>query len=143
MRSWLNDPAQSFFFAQSSVDQRHGYTAALTVVASGVTDATVIKAALLHDVGKRHAHLGVIGRVVASLLILLRVPLRGRLLAYRDHGEVAARELQEIGAESLIVDFAREHHGERPATIDIGTWELLQSADQPPKTWARNRPRIS
>ena len=143
VNSWLNGPEQSLFFAQSNVDQRHGYTAGLTVVAAGVTDTTVIRAALLHDVGKRHAHLGVIGRVVASLLILLRVPLRGRLLAYRDHGQVAAGELRGIGAEPLIVDFARDHHGQRPPTIDVETWALLQSADQPPKTWASNRPRIS
>ncbi len=143
MRSWLNEPEQSLFFAQSNVDQRHGYTAALTVVADGVDDPVVIRTALLHDIGKRHAHLGVIGRVIASLLILLRIPLRGRWAAYRDHGEIAAGELEAIGSDPLIVDFARQHHGERPSTIDPDTWRLLQKADQPPKTLARNRPGIS
>jgi hypothetical protein len=34
----------------------------------------------------------------------------------------------------MIVDFARAHHGERPVSISRAHWELLQSADQPPKT---------
>ncbi|MEX1126837.1 MAG: HDIG domain-containing metalloprotein [Acidimicrobiia bacterium] len=141
--SWLNDGERSIFFAQSTVDQRHGYAAALTMIASGADDRIAIRAALLHDVGKRHSRLGVIGRVIASLLILCRVPLHGRLLAYREHGEIAARELELIGAEALIVDFARHHHRNRPMSIDAGTWDLLQRADQPPKTWGRNRPGIS
>jgi putative nucleotidyltransferase with HDIG domain len=141
--TWLNELELSLFFAQPRVDQRHGYTAALTVVAGGVSDPTVIRAALLHDVGKRHARLGVIGRVFASLLILFHVPLRGRLLAYQDHGEVAAKELEAMGSEPLIVEFARHHHDERPSIIDVDTWSLLQLADQPPKTWGRHRPGIS
>jgi putative nucleotidyltransferase with HDIG domain len=141
--SWLDERERAVFLAQSNVDQRHGYTAALTVVALGVDDRTVIRAALLHDIGKRHSRLGVIERVLASLLILCRVPLWGRFLAYRDHGEIAARELERIGAEPLIVDFARHHHRSRPMTIDAGTWDLLLRADQPPKTWAGHDTGIS
>lgn len=143
VRSWLTERERAVFLAQSNVDQRHGYTAALTVIASGSQDQAVIRAGLLHDVGKRHARLGVIGRVVASLLILCRVPLRGRLLAYREHGEIAAGELELMGSEPLVIDFARHHHRRRPMTIDVTTWDLLQSADQPPKTWGGNRPGIS
>lgn len=140
---WLSEREGSLFFAQSPVDQRHGYAAALTVIASGTDDLVVVRAGLLHDVGKRHARLGVIGRVLASLLILFHVPLRGRIASYRDHGEIAAEELEAIGAEPLVVDFARHHHRSRPGAIDVSTWNLLQKADQPPKTWARNRPGIS
>jgi putative nucleotidyltransferase with HDIG domain len=143
VRHWLNAGERSIFFAQSEVDQRHAYSAALAVVASGVDDRVVIRAGLLHDVGKRHARLGVIGRVIASLLIVCRVPLRGRFLAYRQHGEIAAGELEVIGSDSLVVEFARHHHRLRPVTIDTATWDVLQMADQPPKTWARNRPGIS
>ncbi len=140
---WLSEQERSLFLAQPKVDQRHGYMAALTVIADGVVDRIVIKTALLHDIGKRHARLGVIGRVVASLLILLRIPIQGRWAAYRDHGQVAAAELEAIGCAPLIVDFARVHHGERPSTIDPEIWRLLQKADQPPKTRAWNPPGIS
>ena len=143
VRHWLSEPACSLFFAQAPADQRHAYTAALTVVSSGSGDETPVRAALLHDVGKRHARLGVIGRVLASVLILLHLPLPGRLGAYRDHGEIAAGELEAIGAEQLVVDFARHHHRSRPPTIDVSTWDLLQKADQPPKTRAGNQPGIS
>jgi hypothetical protein len=77
------------------------------------------------------------------LLILLRVPLRGRFLAYRDHGEIAAGELALVGAEPLVIEFARHHHQSRPVMIDARTWDLLRSADQPPKTLARTHPGIS
>lgn len=140
---WLNEGERPIFFAQPSVDQRHGYNAALTVLAAGGDVRTSIRAALLHDIGKRHARLGVIGRVLATLLILFRVPLRGRFLAYRDHGEIAAGELELVGAEPLVIEFARHHHQSRPVMIDARAWDLLQSADQPPKTLARNRPGIS
>ena len=76
-------------------------------------------------------------------MILCHLPLRGRLLAYRNHGELAAGELEAMGAEPLVVEFARHHHESRPMTIEINTWDLLQRADQPPKTRARNHPGIS
>jgi len=131
---WLRPDEADLFFAQADADQRHGYHAALVVVAAGGEDATVVRAALLHDVGKRHSRLGVIGRSLASVLIGLRVPLTSRMRAYRDHGEIGASELAAVGCEDLVVDFAREHHGARPPSIDRETWELLQRADQPPKT---------
>jgi hypothetical protein len=56
---------------------------------------------------------------------------------YRDHGETAASELESLGCEGVIVDFARHHHGERPLDIPNATWNLLQLADQPPKTSAK------
>jgi putative nucleotidyltransferase with HDIG domain len=143
VRELLNDEERTIFFAQADVDQRHGYAAALIVGESDVVERSVIRAGLLHDVGKRHARLGLIGRVLTSLLILCHVPLRGRLLAYRDHGEVGARELEASGAEPLVVDFARHHHHSRPVTIDAKTWELLLRADQPAKTQGSTMPGIS
>ncbi|MDP9493879.1 MAG: HDIG domain-containing protein [Actinomycetota bacterium] len=140
VRNWLGEAERSIFFAQPDADQRHGLTAALTVMASGTDDRAAIRAALLHDVGKRYSRLGLFGRVLASVLILLRLPLRGRLLAYRDHGEIAALELEALGAEPLVVEFARHHHRRRPPTIEPGTWDLLRRADQPPKTWPKNHP---
>lgn len=143
VRSWLTPELATLFFAQTTPDQRHAYHAALTVVASGTTDEGVIVAALMHDVGKRHARLGVIGRSVASVLIGLGLPLGERMTAYRDHPIAGARELAAVGAPGLAIDFALHHQGERPATIDPGTWELLMAADQPPKTPAMLRRRIT
>lgn len=141
--SWLTPETAEIFFDQDDADQRHGYDAALSVVAAGVDDEETIVAALLHDVGKRHARLGLIGRSVASLLILVGLPLTERMRIYRDHGMVAARELASLGAASVVIDFALHHHGARPPTIDPATWDVLIAADQPPKALPGRRRRIT
>jgi len=143
VNGWLRDVEAEVFFDQATPDQRHGHHAAGVVVAAGETNVTIIRAALLHDVGKRHAGLGVVGRSLASVSMRLGLPTgrRGRL--YRDHGALAAKELAALGCEPVIVDFARNHHGSRPATIASGTWDLLQLADEAPKTMSRARARIT
>ena len=83
------------------------------------------------------------GRTLASLLIRLRLPLSRRARLYRDHGELAARELDQLGCETLVVEFARHHHGDRPETISPATWGLLQLADEPPKTRTTASARIT
>jgi len=143
VRSWLTPELADVFFAQQLADQRHGYHAALVVVADGGHDRDTIVAALLHDVGKRHGHLGVLGRSVASLMILTGLPLTNRMRAYRDHGLSGAGELARLGAPSLAIDFAMHHHGSRPPTIDPATWQVLVDADQPPKTMSRGRGGIT
>lgn len=140
---WLTPQTREIFFAQNDPDQRHGYHAALTVVAAGVHDPEVIMAALLHDVGKRHSRLGIIGRSAASVLILLGLPLTRRMTDYRDHGLIAARELGAVGVPSLVIDFAMHHHVERPATITPQIWDVLVNADQPPKAVSAFTARIT
>ena len=115
------------------MDQRHGYDAADFVRRQAPSHTDLQVAAALHDVGKRHAELGVIGRSIASILILLKTPLTTRMALYRDHGASAAIELEKLEAPQLVIDFARHHHAERPNTIDTDEWALLQAADQPPK----------
>jgi putative nucleotidyltransferase with HDIG domain len=133
VRSWLS-PGQSWlFFSQEGPDQRHGFEAAGVARSRGL-DAIGVRAALLHDVGKRHARLGVLGRTFASLAIKARLPLTTRWRLYRDHGELGARELRVVGSEPLVVDFARYHHDSRPPGVPQDTWEVLQSADEPAKT---------
>lgn len=138
VRSWLT-PAQSWlFFSQSGADQRHGYQAALIARSAGL-DVVGVKAAVLHDVGKRHARLGVFGRTFASLAIKARLPLSRRWRLYRDHGGIGSWELEALRSEPLVVEFARHHHGRRPPGIPAETWDILQHADQPPKTGQRGR----
>ncbi|HEX2403270.1 MAG TPA: hypothetical protein VHM29_01105 [Acidimicrobiia bacterium] len=135
IEGWLDSAQAWVFFSQSDPDQRHGFHAALVSI-SGGAGLEVIRAALLHDVGKRHARLGVLGRSVASMAIRLGLPLPMRWRLYRDHGEIASRELAGLGYQGLIVEFARHHHGDQPSGFPTPTWDLLQLADQPPKTGA-------
>ncbi len=136
VETWLDSGQAWVFFSQPDPDQRHGFRAALVAIAGG-GEMDVIRAALLHDVGKRHARLAVLGRTIATIAIRLGLPLTTRWRLYRDHGETAASELESLGCEGVIVDFARHHHGQRPLGIPTDTWNLLQLADQPPKTGAK------
>lgn len=134
-RSWveglLSDPERVAFWEQPTADQRHGYQAArLAEVTLGV-DRSVVRAALLHDIGKRHARLGLLGRAVASVAIRLGIPLWQRARTYRDHGHIGSEELSAWGAETLVVEFARNHHGARPSGIEEAVWAVLCETDKP------------
>jgi hypothetical protein len=143
IRTWLTPTQSEIFFEQPAADQRHGLYAAGVVVASDRGDQTAVTAALLHDVGKRRAGLGVIGRSVASLLILLGLPMTRRMIRYRDHGASGADELSSLDCDSLVVEFTRHHHDSRPNGFPPDLWDLLQKADQPPKPGTSLRARIS
>jgi hypothetical protein len=128
VRRWLSTAEEEeAFFSQPPADQRHGYRAALQVAGAAPDRPDLVRAALLHDIGKRHAGLGAPGRAFASVAIRLRLPLQPRWALYRDHGLLAAAEL--AGAEAVVVDFARAHHGDRPSTITPAEWETLVAAD--------------
>lgn len=128
VRAWLERPSEETgFFAQTDADQRHGYASALHIVAHAPDRPDLIRAALLHDVGKRHAGLGPVARSGASIAIRLGWPLPPRWRLYRDHGALSAAEL--AGAEEVVVEFARHHHGNRPDTIPRSDWDLLLQAD--------------
>ena len=134
VETWLTKELQVLFFDQQPADQRHGYNAALKVITADLEDSDAVTAALMHDVGKRHARLGVLGRSVASVLILAGLPLSERMIAYRDHGILGARDLAAAGAPSMAIEFAMYHHGPRPLTFDEHTWEVLEQADQPQRS---------
>ncbi len=128
LAGWIHGAALDLYLSQPPSDQRHGLDSARFVAARGGSSEAVV-AALLHDVGKRHARLGVLGRTIATLLSLVRLPGRGRFGLYLDHGNLGADELVGLGFDSLVVDFARHHHGYRPATIGEADWDLLVAAD--------------
>jgi len=58
-----------------------------------------LRAALLHDIGKIQSNLGVLGRVVATL-----VGRRGeRFMAYHDHEIIGSQMLQNIDSDSVTI----------------------------------------
>jgi hypothetical protein len=82
------------------MDQRHSI-AVLRRFTTLRPDATrpELRAALLHDIGKIESNLGVLGRVVATL-----VGRRGaRFTAYHDHEKIGSQMLQNINSDLVTI----------------------------------------
>lgn len=92
--------------------------------------------ALLHDVGKLDAGLGVAGRTVATVVGALRPRTRmsrGRVGRYLRHDEIGAVLLRAAGArEAAAVWAAVHHHPERWAGtgVPLPVAEALAAADE-------------
>ena len=129
IRGWLSPFEGESFFAQPVYDQRHGLEAARHVAGQQPLRRDLVRAALLHDIGKRQSGLGPIGRSFASAHTKLGGTAKGKWLSYLEHGHAGAVELDILGAEPIVVDFARHHHGERPDSIPEEDWTLLLGAD--------------
>ncbi len=125
----LADTLAELFWAQPIMDQRHGLNTARHALALAPGRRDLAGAALMHDCGKRHARLGVLGRACATMTALLRLPRPKRWKEYLDHSEIGAADLVAIGAPEVTVSFARHHGGERPDGFDPDDWEVLHTAD--------------
>jgi len=123
----LGEEEARLFWQQSAADRRHGIDSLHRI--GGESRPEVLRAALLHDIGKRHSALGPVGRSLATAFAWVGLARWRRARRYRNHGLLGAEELAELGAEELVVAFARHHHGVRPAEIDAPTWKLLIAAD--------------
>ncbi|MDP8959153.1 MAG: HD domain-containing protein, partial [Actinomycetota bacterium] len=126
----LLGPAEArLFWSQPTADQRHGLAAARAVLRQAPGRRDLACAALLHDVGKRRAALGPVGRSLASVMAKVGLPATGRWRHYLDHPALGAADLEQAQAQALVIQFARHHHNGRPEGIDKRDWELLQRAD--------------
>lgn len=100
----------ALWLSQRPIDRRH-----TLAVARRVADGPewAIAAALLHDVGKIEADLGVPGRVLATVLEPLARRWPGRLGAigrYAVYTERGAAMLAAVDADPRVAAWAREHH---------------------------------
>jgi hypothetical protein len=123
----LDERWAALFWEQPVMDQRHAIDAARFVLAARPGERDLARAALLHDVGKRRARLGVPGRVAATALALLGIPAPGRLGVYLDHARLGAEDL--AGAGELVEAYARHQDGLRPDAVPMSAWALLKEAD--------------
>lgn len=124
VRQMLTSAEAELFFRQQPIDQRHAFDVARRVRAAVPGNDDAVAAALLHDVGKIHSHLGPVARSLATVMDMAHLPLRARWRAYRDHGALGADDLTAAGARSLAVALAAG----TPAG-DPEVWAALVAAD--------------
>jgi hypothetical protein len=142
-RSHLLDGEQRLWRRMSRVDRRHAVGAARRVERALGHEATrpILAAALLHDVGKCDAALGVYGRVIATLAGAVagadapREWSKGRGFTrrvglYLRHPELGGDMLALAGSDALTVAWAREHHCQPEEwTVPADVAAALKAAD--------------
>ncbi len=112
------------FAEMSAADRRHSIDGAYAVeqAVHEPFRRDAVEAALVHDVGKRHARLGVIGRSFATVVgwcvrsetrrvaLAERPGLAGRVGKYLRHDGVGAAEVAAAGGSPLAVAWTADHH---------------------------------
>ena len=143
VESTLSEGELRLWRRMSGADRRHAVAVAHRVERQLGHEATapVLAAALLHDVGKVTAGLGIYGRVVATLA----GAAAGRSMAaawtegkgftrrvglYLRHPDLGADMLALAGSDTLTVTWAREHHlPEEEWTLPTAVARPLKAAD--------------
>jgi hypothetical protein len=100
VKSLLLDSEFRLWQKLPAMDQRHSIAVLRRFVILR-PDATQpeLRSALLHDIGKIQSNLGVLGRVVATL-----IGRRGeRFTAYHDHEKIGSEMLQNINSDLVTI----------------------------------------
>jgi HD domain len=133
LEEYLSPAQRKLFMALDPRDQRHGLSVFRFLVERGYTEKTLLQAALLHDVGKARAGLGIWHRVVIVLLKALWPALwrkigsaderswRYPFWAQQHHGELGAEMIATAGGEPGLVELVRGHQtpGDDPLAIAL------------------------
>lgn len=142
-RSFLTDAQVALWRQMSGTDQRHAVGVARRVERGLGHEATepVMAAALLHDVGKVDAGLGVYGRVIATVSGAVAgrdaaqdwVKAGGftrRVGLYLQHPRYSGDMLGMADSDAFTESWGREHHlPEEEWTVDVELGRVLRDAD--------------
>lgn len=142
----LTDSERRLFARMSNPDRRHAIRVARRVDAALRTDlpdrTVVLRAALLHDIGKVASGLRTYGRVVATLsgavggrsYAEVWQDTRGftrRVGLYLRYPELGAEMLAVAGSDPRVIAWAREHHlDEASWTVPADWGRVLAAADR-------------
>jgi len=143
VRSILSDDEVKLWRRMGKADRRHAVGVARRVERQLGHEATkpVVAAALLHDVGKVAAGLGVYGRVIATLAgaaaggAMAEAWTQGKGFTrkvglYLRHADLGGDMLAMAGSDELTIAWAREHHlPEDEWTLPTTTAHVLKDAD--------------
>lgn len=109
-QAWVKDvlsaEEHALWCTQAIVDQRHSCDIARRFVEiRSLASRDEIAGALLHDIGKIDAGLGIMARVVATVLPLPTA----RFVAYRHHQQRGAQMLKTIGSSDITIALVAGH----------------------------------
>jgi putative nucleotidyltransferase with HDIG domain len=131
VNSYLDDPGKFLFYQMSKVDQHHALAVARAIVVEvsntkGLEIKTLIKAALLHDVGKVEGDYNFFSRILVGFVKRFQPALRDKY-AFRNpntfwekvrygfyvdlvHPARGAHMAKVFGIEREVVEMIRHHH---------------------------------
>ena len=89
----------------------------------------MVRAALLHDIGKRHARLAPVARSIVTAIAKLGLPVGRRGALYLAHGRLAADELSPSGPSHWWWS-SRPPITTSGPTINPEDWTTLVGADR-------------
>ena len=116
----LGERELALWSRMSAADQRHSIDVAHRFALLAPTaDRVAIAASLLHDIGKLDSDLGVLMRVVATVV----GPRTRRLRRYHDHERIGALMLREVGADQETIALVEA------TSADTATLAALRAAD--------------
>ena len=131
VQSVLEEPARGLFLAMEKRDQRHALEVARRLRASGVDDAELMQAALLHDCGKGPVPVWLRVLKVLSPKTVRRLGVegaagwRGAAQRLMEHGAIGARLAASAGVSAAAVRLIEG----RVEAGDEARAALLASAD--------------
>ena len=128
---YLDDAGKFLFFQMSKIDQQHSISVAKSILSKAINSEGVellplVKAALLHDVGKVEGDFNLWSRVFVGFVKRIQPALRGKLAFtnpntfwekirygfYVDliHPARGAHMAKVFGIEPAVVEMIRRHH---------------------------------
>lgn len=139
----LSPDEQTLFAALSPVDRAHALRVAERLEQAGYHDPALLKAGLLHDIGKAGADIGLLHRILHVALGVLAPGLLAWLgadpggwhlpfYALAHHAEIGAELVRQAGGDALTVALVRYHDAADippPLTSRAELWRALRAAD--------------
>lgn len=145
LEQYLTPPQIDLFCSMSPIDQHHCLSVFRALQRVGESDAPLLQAALLHDVGKAEGRLQIWHRVIAVLAKAIAPALWERiggqpgtwwypLYVHKEHAGLGAEMARKAGCSAEVVWLIAHHEGQpaEPQTQKTQNRMLaaLQAADR-------------